>query len=75
MFPEALAHEQFVALHSAYAKACIELGIDPHEPGRREQLAALMFTLAKDGETNPDVIRAHAVHRMQPPAAGLFHAI
>jgi hypothetical protein len=74
MFPEALNHEQFVALRSAYGKACIELGLGPDEIGR-ERLAQLMITLAEDGETDPDVIRAHAVHRMQPPAAGLFHAI
>jgi hypothetical protein len=74
MFPDALDNEDLVALHSAFAKACSELGFDADDVNR-DQLAQLMVTLAKDGETNPDVIRAHAVHRMQPPAAGLFHAI
>jgi hypothetical protein len=74
MLPDALDNEDLVALHSAFAKACSELGFDADDVSR-DQLAQLMVTLAKDGETNPDVIRAHAVHRMQPPAAGLFHAI
>ena len=74
MFPDALDNEDLVALHSAFDKACVELGLGPDEVGR-DRLAQLMVTLAKEGVTDPDVIRAHAVHRMQPPAAGLFHAI
>ena len=71
MFPEVLNREQFMALRSAYAKACVELGIGPDEIGG-ERLAQLMIALAEDGESDPDVIRARAVHRMQPPAAGSF---
>ena len=41
----------------------------------RERLAQLMISLAEDGVQDPEVIRAHAVHRMQPPIAGLFHGI
>jgi hypothetical protein len=32
-----------------------------------------MVSLAEGGEQDPEVIRAHAVHRMQPPAAGSFY--
>jgi len=74
MFPEALDNEELVALHSAFDKACRDLGLGADDVGR-DHLAHLMVTLAKGGESNPEVIRQHAVHRMQPPAAGLFHAI
>jgi hypothetical protein len=75
MLPELLDDKELVALHNAFAKACIELGIDPDEAGRdrREHLAALMFALSKAGESDPEVIRMHAVHQMRPPASGLFH--
>jgi hypothetical protein len=75
MLTELLDDKQLVAMHNAYAKACIELGIGPDDAGRdrREHLAALMFSLARAGESDPEVIRMHAVHRMRPPAAGLFH--
>jgi hypothetical protein len=73
MFPEALDNEELVALHSAFDKACRDLGLEDEDG--RERLAHLMVTLAKGGESNPEMIRAHAVHRMRPPAAGLFHAI
>ena len=75
MLTELLDDKQLVAMHNAYAKACVELGIGPDDAGRdrRADLAALMFSLARAGESDPEVIRMHAVHRMRPPAAGLFH--
>jgi hypothetical protein len=72
MFPKALSHDQFVALRSAFAMASVELGLGPDE-ARRGQLAALMVTLAESGELDPEVIRAHAVHRLQPPASSSFY--
>ena len=72
MFPEVLNHQQFVALRAAFAKACVELGIGPEGIGG-ERLAQLMVALAADGESDPDVIRAHAVHRLQPPASCSFY--
>jgi membrane carboxypeptidase/penicillin-binding protein PbpC len=72
MFPEALSHDQFIALRSAFATACLELGLGPDEI-RRDELAALMVTLAESGELDPEVIRAHAVHRLQPPASSSFY--
>ncbi len=74
MFPEVLDREQFVDLRCAFAMACVELGLGFDEVGRH-RLAGLMVSLAEGGESDPDVIRVKAVHRMQPPAAGLFHAI
>jgi hypothetical protein len=75
MLTELLDHEQLAALHDEFVKACVELGISSDEAGmvRRERLAALMFALSRGGEINAEVIRHHAVHRMRPPAAGLFH--
>ena len=73
MLPSAFDEKPFVALRNAFDKACVELGID--DDVGRDQLAQLMVSLAADGEEDPEVIRAHAVHRMQPPMAGLFHAI
>ena len=72
MVPEAFNDKQFVALRSAFDKACVELGLDDDEVGR-DRLAELMVSLAEDGEQDPEVIRAHAVHRMQPPAASSFY--
>ena len=73
MLPEAFDEKQFIALHGAFDRACVELGID--DDVTRDRLAQLMIALAEGGEHDPDVIRAQAVHRMQRPAAGLFHAI
>jgi hypothetical protein len=73
MLPESFHEKQFISLHGAFDKACAELGID--DDMSRERLAQLMISLAEDGVQDPEVIRAHAVHRMQPPIAGLFHAI
>lgn len=72
MFPEAFIDKQFVALRGAFAKACVELGLDDDEVSR-DRLAQLMVSLAEGGEQDPEVIRAHAVHRMQPPAASSFY--
>jgi hypothetical protein len=74
MFPEALDREQFVDLHPVFAMACLQLGLG-HNEVERHRLADVMVKLAEDGQSDPDVIRVMAVHRMQPPAAGLFHAI
>ncbi len=71
MVPEAFNDTQFVALRGAFDKACADLGLDD-EVGR-DRLAQLMVSLAEGGEQDPEVIRAHAVHRMQPPAAGSFY--
>lgn len=74
MMPEAFDENQLAdTLRGAFALACLELGLED-EVGR-DRLAQLMVSLAESGEHDPEVIRAHAVHRMQPPAAGLFHAI
>ncbi len=72
MLPATLDND--VGLRNAYAKACIELGLGPDDVsrGRRDQLATLMIALSMGGESDAEVIRIHAVHRMQPPAAGSF---
>ncbi len=72
MFPEAFNDKQFVALRGAFDKACVELGLD--DEFGRDRLAQLMVSLAEGGQTDPEVIRAHAVHRMQPPAASSFYS-
>ena len=73
MFSE-LTNEQFLAIYGAFDKACAELGISFAESDtiRREQLAALMIKLAKEGERDVDAIRTQAVHQMRPPASGSF---
>ncbi len=71
MFPEAFDEEPFIALRGAFDKACVELGID--DDVSRDRLAQLMVSLAEGGEQDPEIIRAHAVHRMQPPAASSFY--
>ena len=71
MWPELLDEMHFGKLQQAFDKACVDLGID--DDIGRERLAQLMITLAEDGENDPEVIRAHAVHRLQPPAASTFY--
>ena len=71
MLPEAFEESRFAPLHVVFE--CTDLGID--DDMSRERLAQLMISLAEDGVQDPEVIRAHAVHRMQPPIAGPFHAI
>jgi hypothetical protein len=48
------------------------LGLGPDEIGR-DRLAQLTVTLAEVGEKDPEVIRAKAVHQLQPPAASSFY--
>ena len=73
MMPATFDEKRLGMLHRSFDKACADLGID--DDLSRERLAQLMISLAEDGVQDPEVIRAHAVHRMQPPMAGLFHAI
>jgi len=72
MIPEAFDDKQLAnALRDAFARACLELGLD--DEAGRDRLAQLMVSLAEGGERDPEMIRAHAVYRMQPPAAGSFY--
>ena len=73
MFSKFTPNEQ-LELYRAFTKACAELGISYSltDTNRREQLAALMISLANDGMRDLDDIRAQAVHRMRPPASGSF---
>ncbi len=66
---------EIIEVRNAFAKACIDLGIGPNESDRqrREQLEQAIVSLIHAGEINPEAIRAKAVHRLKPPAAGLFH--
>ena len=75
MFSTILDHEQLVALHSAFAKACIELGLGPDQAIRRQQLEQLMLSFSNRGERDAEVIGAKAVHQMRPPTPGLFHQV
>ncbi len=70
-------NEQLEALHKAFDKACVELGLGYAESDskRREQLAQTMLSLAENGKRDADVVGAKAVHQMRPPPAGLFHQI
>ena len=74
MFPEAIDREQYVDLQPAFAMASLELGLGYNEV-ERHRLADVIVSLAKDGQSDLDAIRVMAVHRMQSPAAGLFHAL
>jgi hypothetical protein len=75
MISDSFNTEQLLSLRIAFDNACIELGIgaDSADEDRREQLAVMMLSLASGGERDTEVIRAHAVHRMRPPAARSFN--
>jgi len=75
MFSTILDHEQLLALHRAYDKACTELGLAPDQAVRRQQLEQIMVSLSDPGERNADIIGAKAVHQMRPPTPGLFHQV
>jgi hypothetical protein len=75
MFSTILDHEQLAALHSAFDKACVELGLGPDQALRRQQLEQLMLSLSNRGERDADLVGAKAVHQMRPPATGLFHQV
>ena len=68
-------NEELVEARSAFAKACVDLGIGPDEGdrGRREQLEQAIAFLINAGVRDPEIIRAAAVQRMRLPNAGLFH--
>ncbi len=72
MLPAAFYDKPLVALRGAFDQACIDLGLVDDEAARN-RLAQIMVTLAEDGVSDPEVIRAHAVHRMRPPAASSFY--
>jgi hypothetical protein len=69
MFREILNNEDLVALRRAFDLACVELGLATADTEARERLALLMLSLAKAGETDPNLVRIQAVHQMQasPP--------
>jgi len=69
MFPEAIEGEKFIELQPAFAMGCLALGLGDNEV-ERHRLADVMVKLAEDAQSDPDVIRVMAVHRMQLPAAG-----
>jgi len=75
MISDSLNSEQLLALRIAFDKACVELGIGANsgDEDRRQQLAVMMLSIASGGERDTEVIRAHAVHRMRPPAARSFN--
>ena len=74
MFPEVLNRDPFVGLRSAFAMACLQLGLGFDEVGR-DRLAGLMVSIAEGGEGDPDIIRARAVHWTQPSAVEPMRAI
>jgi hypothetical protein len=75
MFSAIPNNEQLVALHKAFEKACLELGLGPDQAVRREQLEQIMVSLSDRGERDADLIGAKAVHQMRPPTSGLFHQV
>ena len=56
MFSAIPNHEQLVALHKAFEKACLELGLGPDQAVRREQLEQIIVSLSDRGERDADLI-------------------
>ena len=69
MFVDILFGGDQVALRQAFDRACSELGIGTNsdDADRREQLAKLILSLAREGESEATLIQHKAVWQMQHP--------
>ena len=69
MYTQILNNEDLAELKLAFDMACNELrlGTSARDTERREHLAMLMLSLAKEGERDPIMIRIQAVHMMRRP--------
>jgi hypothetical protein len=67
VYIEILNNDGLAELRLAFDIACNELRLGPgaKDIERREHLAMLMLSLAKEGERDPIVIRIQAVHEMR----------
>ena len=67
MFVDILFGGDQVALRQAFDRACSELGIGTNsdDADRREQLAKLILSLAREGESEATLIQHKAVWQMQ----------
>jgi hypothetical protein len=67
VYIEILNNDGLAELKLAFDIACNELRLGPgaKDIERREHLAMLMLSLAKEGERDPIVIRIQAVHEMR----------
>ena len=69
MFVDILFRGDQVALRLAFHRACEELGIGTNadDTVRREQLAKLILSLAREGEREPALIQRKAVWQFRHP--------
>ena len=69
MFIDILFDEDQVALRLAFDRACDELGIGTNsdDAHRREHLAMLILSLAREGELEPVLIQRKAVWQFRHP--------
>jgi hypothetical protein len=69
MFVDILFGGDQVALRLAFDRACSELGIGTNadDTVRREQLAKLILSLAREGESEATLIQHKAVWQIQHP--------
>ena len=69
MFVDILFDGDQISLRLAFHRACEELGIatNSDDAVRREQLAKLILSLAREGESEATLIQHKAVWQMQHP--------
>jgi hypothetical protein len=67
MYIEILNNQGLAELKLAFDMACNELGLGTgaKDIDRRESLAKLMLSIAKEGERDPIMVRIQAVHEMR----------
>ena len=72
MSGEKFDNNELVALRKAYEEACDQIGLGTEEVDRkrREQVAALIFALARSGDEQPESIQRRVVRLMRRPARG-----
>ena len=71
MFVDILFDGDQISLRLAFDRACEELGIatNSDDAVRRERLAKLILSLAREGQTDPTLIQHKAIWQMQHPIA------
>jgi hypothetical protein len=60
--------EEIEALQRAFDSACLALGLERNDLGRRERLGAVIFEIARTGRCREAAVADLAVRRFRDPA-------
>ncbi len=57
-------HTQIKAMHAAFEAACVELRMDPKDERDRQRIADAILTVARQGQSDAELMKAFAVQRL-----------